>query len=308
MLNEKINNSAGKIMKASFKFIIMSLISGIFLFAFSEDKVKYTYDKDGNRLTAEKEPLPSEQLMITNFVPQAGLPGTAVVIYGRRFISDIDGNIVKFNGVIAPVLKSAPTIIVAEVPQGATTGLISVQNIYGIAYSPKPFLVQGIEISPKELELDEGAEFTFSATVTGADPAQLKWFVENIEGGNSQVGTITSNGLYKAPLISDDFFKQVIISARIYTAPNFFIQDTAVVLIKNLDPIKYYEAKVVGVRKFSAFIESKVFGFRRASEFAESKVFGFRKVSEYVEAEPVSYRRISDYVEGRVVSYSRQIK
>ncbi len=294
MLNEKINNSAGKIMKASFRFIIMSLIWGIFLFAFSEDKVKYPYDKSGNRLTAEKEPLPLEQLMITHFVPQYGLPGTAVVIYGRKFISEIDGNVVKFNGVVATVLKSAPTIIVAEVPQGATTGPISVQNIYGIAYSPNPFLVQGIEISPKELELDEEAEFTFSATVTGADPAQLKWFVENIEGGNSQVGTITSNGHYKAPLISDDFFKRVIVSVRIYTAPNFFIQDNAMVIIKNLDPIKYYEAKVVGVRRISAFLESKVLGFRRASE--------------YVESEPVSYRRISDFVEGRVVSYSRQMK
>ncbi|MCX7765111.1 MAG: IPT/TIG domain-containing protein [Candidatus Sumerlaeia bacterium] len=305
MLNKNVNKFSRKPFKSFLTTLIIHLIFCIPLTSFSEDTVKYTYDKSGNRLTAEKEPLPTDQLMITNFVPQSGLPGITVVIYGRKFIGDIAGNVVKFNGVVALVLKATPTIIVAQVPQDATTGPISVQNIYGIAYSSKPFIIQGIKISPKELELDEGAEFTFSATVIGTDPAQLKWFVENIEGGNAEVGTITTIGHYKAPQVNDDFFKWVIVTARIYTAPNFFIQDTAVVIVRNLDPIKYYEAPVVGVRKIAEFIESKVCGFRKASDVLESKVFGYRKVSDAVESEPVSYRRISDFVEGRIVSYSR---
>jgi len=39
----------------------------------------------------------------------------------------------------------------------------------------------------------------FTATVTNTTNTAVTWYVNNLQGGNSALGTISTSGLYKAP-------------------------------------------------------------------------------------------------------------
>ncbi len=56
-----------------------------------------------------------------------------------------------------------------------------------------------ITISPGYTNLAVGATLQYSATVTGLTNTAVTWTVNEIVGGNSTIGTISSTGLYKAP-------------------------------------------------------------------------------------------------------------
>jgi len=56
-----------------------------------------------------------------------------------------------------------------------------------------------IAIAPASATLDAGIQQQFQATVTGSSNTSVTWQVNNITGGNAQVGTITASGLYTAP-------------------------------------------------------------------------------------------------------------
>jgi hypothetical protein len=64
---------------------------------------------------------------VNSFSPLSGNAGTQVTITGKNLAVDL----VTFNGTAANILMSGPTQIVAQVPDGATTGLISVRNSAG---------------------------------------------------------------------------------------------------------------------------------------------------------------------------------
>jgi hypothetical protein len=56
-----------------------------------------------------------------------------------------------------------------------------------------------VSISPSGATLTTGGTQQFSATVTGTTTTGVKWSVDDIAGGNSTTGTISSAGLYSAP-------------------------------------------------------------------------------------------------------------
>jgi gliding motility-associated-like protein len=64
--------------------------------------------------------------IIASFSPSSGIIGTSVIISGTNFDTAPSGNIVKFNGVVATVTASNSTSITVIVPNGATTGIITV--------------------------------------------------------------------------------------------------------------------------------------------------------------------------------------
>src|SRR5688500_11352083 len=78
---------------------------------------------------------------IQNFNPESGSTGTAVAISGHNFSSASGDVEVKFNGVLATVTTSNPSMIQTSVPEGATTGPITVTMRGGTAASAKPFTV-----------------------------------------------------------------------------------------------------------------------------------------------------------------------
>jgi YD repeat-containing protein len=80
------------------------------------------------------------QPIIVELRPPAGPIGTVVTIFGDRFDSQTPGNnVVRFNGLEAPVLLAQAFRIFARVPAGATSGPVTVTTPSGTATSPQPF-------------------------------------------------------------------------------------------------------------------------------------------------------------------------
>ena len=80
--------------------------------------------------------------VINSFDPGIGTSGTAVTILGYGFSSTSSELEVKFNGVAATITSSNPTVIKTMVPEGATTGPITVTIRGTTATSNEPFTVQ----------------------------------------------------------------------------------------------------------------------------------------------------------------------
>ncbi len=77
---------------------------------------------------------------ISSFSPSGGNPGTAVTINGNRFTGVTS---VRFNGASANYSFVNDGRVIATVPQGATTGRITVTTSSGTATSGSDFVVQG---------------------------------------------------------------------------------------------------------------------------------------------------------------------
>jgi hypothetical protein len=56
-----------------------------------------------------------------------------------------------------------------------------------------------VSISPTSARLQEGATLQFTATVTGTSNTAVTWSVNDVTGGNSTVGTVSTTGLFTAP-------------------------------------------------------------------------------------------------------------
>jgi YVTN family beta-propeller protein len=56
-----------------------------------------------------------------------------------------------------------------------------------------------VRVTPSLATVGTLEQFYFSATVTGSSNTAVNWFVNDVAGGNSSVGTISSSGLYTAP-------------------------------------------------------------------------------------------------------------
>ncbi len=93
---------------------------------------------------------------ITSFTPASGKIGDGVSIYGTNFAG---ASSVQFNGTPATSFEVlSDTLISAVVPDGATTGVISVTATAGTGVSLEDFTVY--EPAQLEVMLDFGAEFT----------------------------------------------------------------------------------------------------------------------------------------------------
>ena len=79
--------------------------------------------------------------VVSGFSPANGVVGTQVTISGNRFDPVAGNDSVKFNGVQASIVSAAETQIVAIVPQGATSGPITVTTLNGTSGSPTSFIM-----------------------------------------------------------------------------------------------------------------------------------------------------------------------
>ncbi len=76
--------------------------------------------------------------VITGFSPGSGLPGAVVTVTGENFVQVQS---VAFNGVAAAFTVGSPTSLTATVPQGTTTGPISVTTLGGTGTSSAVFVI-----------------------------------------------------------------------------------------------------------------------------------------------------------------------
>jgi YD repeat-containing protein len=103
------------------------------------DTAVYHYDAVGNLTSISRQS--SALVSIIDFNPSAGTAGTVVTIFGTGFDATPGGNTVTFNGTAAAISSASPNGLVATVPPGATTGVITVTSSAGSAVSSAPFTV-----------------------------------------------------------------------------------------------------------------------------------------------------------------------
>lgn len=90
--------------------------------------------------------------VISTITPTSGAAGTIVSIAGANFDTNIANNTVKFNGTEATVSTATATLLTVEVPNGASSGQISVGTAGGTATANESFTVA----SGSEMEVGEG--------------------------------------------------------------------------------------------------------------------------------------------------------
>ncbi|MFI9639121.1 RHS repeat-associated core domain-containing protein [Micromonospora sp. NPDC051925] len=104
---------------------------------------RYRYDPTGNITSVSNDGSPAPALALLSVVPARAAVGTEVTLEGGCFSDVAAENTVAFNGVPAVVTSAAGRRLVARVPAGATTGLVSV-TVGGVtATSPQSFVVTG---------------------------------------------------------------------------------------------------------------------------------------------------------------------
>lgn len=155
----------------------------------------YDYDPAGN-ITAIRR-LAADAQEIIDFAPRQGVPGNRVRIYGVGFGGNASA--VSFNGVSARITGQSANLVVTEVPEGATTGPITLTTPRGVIATPTPFVIAGVRVVPSVVSLLPGQVFQFTAQIPGVADQRVRWFVNDVRGGSATVGTITEDGVYVAP-------------------------------------------------------------------------------------------------------------
>jgi YD repeat-containing protein len=160
------------------------------------EAVVYEYDAAGNITSVQR--LAADALALFGFSPHEGLPGDQVTFVGIGFSGGVSN--VSFNGVSATIVSVSPSVVVAQVPEGATTGPVTITTPRGSVTTSTPFTIVGLRVSPTNARVDFGQTAQFSAQVLPLTLDQsVVWSVNGIDGGNSAVGTISASGIYTAP-------------------------------------------------------------------------------------------------------------
>jgi len=158
--------------------------------------VQYSYNTLGHN-SQVSAPLSPGQLAIFAFMPTHGETGTQVAIQGQGFDSNAANDTVSFNGAVATVLSASPTELVATVPNGATSGPISVTADGQTATSATPFVVDDTGEPPSINGVSPSVVVTGGVvTVTGThlDPVPGDTAVQ-MGGSDVQLSSISDTQL-----------------------------------------------------------------------------------------------------------------
>src|SRR6185436_11699904 len=100
----------------------------------------YGWDAAGNLLSVSRKP--SSELSIIQLNPGSGDVGETIEIEGTGFSSTPESDTVEFNGTPATVVEASPWSLSVEVPEGASTGTVTVETPNaGPASSPEEFTI-----------------------------------------------------------------------------------------------------------------------------------------------------------------------
>src|SRR6185312_8998959 len=91
----------------------------------------------------------SSQASLFTFTPKSGPVGTQVTIFGANFSPDSAQDAVSFNGTAAAIKSASSTQLVVTVPDGATTGAITVTAPAASVTSASPFTVSSSSGAPR---------------------------------------------------------------------------------------------------------------------------------------------------------------
>jgi len=101
---------------------------------------------------------------------------------------------------LAAILLGAATIV-SSAQENKAPGQMPSAPAAGVAAGQPTGVVTGVKIEPDHVTLVPGESIQFAGSVegTGTFPAALKWSVNDVDGGNASLGTISSSGLYVTP-------------------------------------------------------------------------------------------------------------
>ncbi|ULA64753.1 MAG: hypothetical protein LZF86_190046 [Nitrospira sp.] len=120
---------------------------------------------------------------VASVTPLTGVIGTVVTITGTNFTTAAQGGTtVRFNGTPAVATAVTATSLLVTVPQGATTGLMTILTAGGIATSATPFTVTAsqdfsLTAAPGALSVVRGQPTTAQIQVTNGGPNPITGFV-----------------------------------------------------------------------------------------------------------------------------------
>ena len=110
----------------------------------------------GPSFTVEEPPAPT----ITSIDPANGIVGTVITINGTNFSATASENVVNFNGTTATVTAATTTSITTSVPDGATSGPVSVE-------------VDGQKVTGPDFTVEVPATSIFSGVITSGVTVKL---------------------------------------------------------------------------------------------------------------------------------------
>ncbi|WP_445664885.1 IPT/TIG domain-containing protein [Fodinibius sp. AD559] len=158
---------------------------------------------------------------ITRIQPTSGPPGTAVIISGSGFSAQVSGNEVEFNGTAATVTDASESKLTATVPNGATSGAVSVTVGQATATGPN-FTVEAAAPGISAVDPDSGVVGT-EVTITGMNfsaTASENTIVFN--GTNATVKNASETELVtEVPQGATDGPIEVTVNQKSATGPNF---------------------------------------------------------------------------------------
>ncbi|RYY26232.1 MAG: hypothetical protein EOO04_10950 [Chitinophagaceae bacterium] len=132
----------------------------------------------------DKTPMPGpDDPSISAFLPLSGPMGTEVRIAGRSFSADKTKNIIKFNGTVAEVMEATTTELKVIVPDGATTGKLSLTINGKTATSANEFTVTGAQLVITQVtpESSESGNITIKGRGFVNTPAGIQVRIGNFE-------------------------------------------------------------------------------------------------------------------------------
>jgi len=233
----------------------------------------YDYDAAGN-FTAIRR-LAADALELITFAPRSGPPGTQVSFYGVGFGAGV--STVTFGGGVAGQLVGfTNNTITAIVPDGAVTGVVTINTARGTVTTAVPFVVQGVIVSPKEVTAIDGESVQFNATViVPGDDQSVIWSINGVEGGNDTLGRIDETGLYTAPPDPPATFN---VTVRAVSVAFPALEGTATVHVRSLSDFHFTISQGVSIGKGETFTTPFVFGpgvsIGKGKAFSTPFVFG----------------------------------
>ncbi|MFO1512964.1 MAG: FG-GAP-like repeat-containing protein [Verrucomicrobiota bacterium] len=137
--------------------------------------------------------------------PSSAPAGSEVMLFctGMTFFNALT-NHVSLGGLPVPVISAGVNTLLVQIPSNAMAGFFRIESTDGVgtrvAYSASQFLVpERLHISPEAGEVVVGQQQQFEAGIFAAGERTLIWSVNGIDGGNTNVGTISPQGLFRAP-------------------------------------------------------------------------------------------------------------
>ena len=162
----------------------------------------------GSGSAAIQNPMPT----ITSVSPSsafAGDSGFTLTVNGANFVTSstvqwngssrtttfVSGATLQaaINAADLAVANTATVTVSTPAPGGGTSA--------GVSFAINP-PIPVVTISPSSTIVAAGGQQQFQATVTNTQNTAVTWQVNNIPGGSPAVGTISSSGLYIAPIIA----------------------------------------------------------------------------------------------------------